>query len=517
MKRFLISILAAMALILPSLRLEGASEKPKKGGTLTLAIRKDLTVMNPLVRTFSTDQAIRDLIYEPLLALDEKGNIKPKLATSWKISKDGKAITFNLRKGVRYHNGQEMEAEDAKFAIDYSLNPKNGAYGRERLTIIDRVEAPDKYTLMVYLKNPSAAFLSVLTDIMAFSLIPKGSIEEGVQKPARFPAGTGPFKFVEWNPGQRIVFERFDDYWGQKPYLDKVILRPVSDDTVRFSALRAGDVDVIERTPYEWVRQILDGKIKGIGFATAVTAGYRGLFFNVADPPFDNKTLRLAVVHAIDKAELMHAAYFGFGDAVDQKYPKGHVWNIPSLPVPKYDPARAKKLLKEAGYNGEVIEMKIEKGADVEAMATALQSQLKKVGVNIKILVFEYGSRRDQIQKGETTIDLVGSDFYADPSTTYRQELGCENPKMRMSNWTGYCNKKLEALHDKLDSEMDVKKRKAILKEILTIQNTDVPLISIGFVPRFLTFRDTVKGFTTDGDGSFVWSGGGLTHTWLDK
>jgi peptide/nickel transport system substrate-binding protein len=474
--------------------------------------------MNPLVRTFSTDQSIRDLIYEPLLALDEKGDIKPKLATSWKISQDGKVLTFNLRKGVRYHNGQEMAAEDAKFAMDYTMNPKNGGYGRERLSIVERVDAPDKYTLVVYLKKPSAAFLSVLTDIMAFSLIPKGSIEEGVQKPVRFPAGTGPFKFVEWNPGQRIVFERYDDYWGQKPYLDRVILRPISDDTVRFSALRAGDVDVIERTPYEWVRQILDGKIKGIGYATAPTAGYRALFFNVTDPPFDNKKMRQAVGYAMNKSELMHAAYYGFGEPVDQKYPKEHVWNIPGIPGPTYDPAKARSLLKEAGYKGEVIDMKIEKGADVEAMATALQSQLKKVGMNIKLQVFEYGSRRDQIQKGETTIDLVGSDFYADPSTTYRQELACEpNPRMRMSNWTGYCNKQMDALHDKLETELDTQKRKAILKQIITMKLDDLPLLSIGFVPRFFTYRDTVKGFTTDGDGSFVWTDGGLTHTWLDR
>lgn len=518
MKRLSLLALALSLALGLSLPLEGASDKPKTGGTLTMGIRKDLTVMNPLVRTFSTDQSIRDLMYESLLNLDEKGRIVPRLATAWKVSKDGKVITFDLRKGVKYHTGQEMVAEDAKFAMEYTMNPKNGAYGRERLSLVESIEAADKYTLRVYLKKPSAAFLSVLTDIMAFSLIPSKSIEEGVQKPAAFPPGTGPFKFVEWTPAQRMVFERHDGYWGRKPYLDRVILRPIADHTVRFTAVRAGDVDIIETTPYEWVKQVLEGKIKGIRTAEARYAGYRSIFFNVTDPPFDNKKLRHAVAYAVNKKEMIQAAYFGFGETTDQKYPRGHVWHMEGVPAPNYDPEKAAKLLKESGYKGETIEMKIEKGADLEAMATALQSQLKKIGVNIELKVFDYGARRDQIQKGETTLDLVGSDFYADPSTTYRQELACEpNLRMRMSNWTGYCNKELDALHDKLETEMDGKKRLAILKQILTIANDDLPLLPVVFVPRFFSFRDHVKGFTTDGDGSFIWSQGGLTRTWLDK
>src|SRR5215467_4519128 len=144
MKRFL-----TFALILSSLLihppLEAASIQPKRGGTLTLAVSKELALMNPLINTSSTESRIRELMFEPLLGRDDKGTIRPRLAESWEISKDAKLYTFHLRKGVKFHNGAEMTAEDIKFAIDYTLNPKNGAYGLADLEAVENVEAVDKY------------------------------------------------------------------------------------------------------------------------------------------------------------------------------------------------------------------------------------------------------------------------------------------------------------------------------------------------------------------------------------
>lgn len=517
MKRHLILALALGLIVGLSLPAKGASDKPKRGGTLTMAIRKDVSIMNPLIRTMSTDQSIRELIYESLLVLDAKGAIKPRLAESWEVSKDGKVYTFHLRRGVKFHNGQEVTAEDAKYAIDYTLNPKNGAYGRSRLSLVEGAKALDKYTLKIYLKARSAAFLSALTDIKAFSFIPKGSIQS--VKPTEFPPGTGPFRFVEWKAKQRVVFERFENYWGPKPYLDRVILRPIRNATVRFTALRAGDVDIVERTPYEWVKQVSDGKFQGIKIIQAAFAGYRSMFFNVFDPPFKNQKLRLAVVHAIDKKEILQAAYYDFGTTADQKYPKGHVWYVEGLASSTYDPTKAKMLLKEAGYKGEAIPMNIQKNEAIEAMATVLQAQLKRVGINIKLQAFDFGAYRAKIRRGESTLTLTGGGYFADPVTTYRSSLHCEqDPRKRASNWTGYCNKRLDTLFEELDTELNQQNRKKILTQIVTKVNDDVPILSIGFVPRFFTVRDYVKGFTTNDDGGrFVWGGGGLTHTWLDK
>jgi ABC-type transport system substrate-binding protein len=494
-----------------------AAPAGKVGGTLTMAISKDISVMNPVVNTSSTDKLVRDLMYEPLLALDQQGRVQPHLAQSWEVSPDGKVFTFRLRQGVKFHDGQEMTAEDLKFALDYTLEPKNAAYGYKALSLIERGEAPDAYTLRIYTKRPAPALLTTLAQISSIMAIPRGSLQEGVDKLAAFPPGTGPFKFVEWQARQRIVFDRNEAYWGHKPYVDRVVLAPIGEDSVRFTALRAGDVDVVERTPYEWVRQVLDGSVRGIGVAEAPKAGYRRLLFNAADPPFDNKKLRQAVIHAVDKQELLHAAYFGFGAPVEQKYDKGHVWYFEGVPAPTYDPDKARALLREAGYNGETLEISSDGTSTDQTETTTLQAQLRRVGINARIVTLEPGALRAARREGNFQIQVSGSTFDPDPSTMYGH-LRCEaDPRRRSDASPAYCDKDMDAWLDRGESEMDPGRRREIYRQVVAKNLEDVPEVPIGFVPRFFTFRDYVKGFTTDDEGTFMFPGGGLPYAWLDK
>ena len=293
MKRFLLMGITLGFLL--SWAVESIADQPKRGGTLTMAIRKDITLLNPLVSTKSVDKRVRGLTFEPLLGLDRNGKVQPSLAEAWSVSEDGKLYTFKLRKGVKFHNGQEMEAEDVKFSIEYTMNPKNGASGLSDLSQIDRVVVADRHTLKIHLKTVSPVFLSLLTAIRTFSVVPNESLKEGLSKTTAFPPGTGPFKLVEWKPRQRIVLTRHDNYWGHKAFLDKLVLRPISNSTVRFTALRAGDVDMVDTTPFEWVQQVVKGRIKGIGYASSPADLFRRLQFNVPASPFDNKKLRRAV------------------------------------------------------------------------------------------------------------------------------------------------------------------------------------------------------------------------------
>ena len=503
----------SMGMALPA---NGASDTPKRGGTLTMAIRKDLTTLHPLIRTSSTNRSIRDLMFEPLLGLDSKGNIQPYLAQSWDVSKDGTVYTFHLRKGVKFHDGREMTAEDAKFAMDYSLNPKNGASGIKKLRLVKSVEAADKYTLKVAIKKASPAFLTFLTNISAFSVIPKESLKEGVRNPKTSPPGTGPFRFVEWKTKRRIVFERFDEYWGNKAFVDRLVLRPISNSTVRFTALRTGDVDIVERTSYEWVKMVVKGKIKGVGFAKAPYAGFRRLSFNLGSPPFNNEKLRQAVAHAIEKEEILHAAYFGFGEPTDQKYPKGHAWYF-AVPAPSYDLEKAKALLKEADYKGQTVSLLLRQGEDQMTEGTVIQAQLKKIGIKVKLDVNDYSAYNARQRKGEFDFVIRGGSFDPDPTLVYGPDLMCVDLKRRISNYSGYCDQEMEALLNNAETELDSKVRRAQFKQVLTKLGKDVPFLPIGFVPRFFTMRDYVKGFTTDARGAFRPWGAGLNHVWLEK
>jgi peptide/nickel transport system substrate-binding protein len=497
---------------------ESAADKAKRGGTLTLATQKDLTVMNPLVRTSSTDKYLRQLMFEPLLAHDAKGNIHPFLAESWEVSADGRLYTFPLRKGVKFHNGQEMTAEDVKFAVNYTLNPKNGAYGLNSLGLVDRVDSPDKHTLTISLKKASPAFLAVLSDIQSFSVIPKGSLKEGASKPSAFPPGTGPFKFVVWEPNQRLVLERSDGYWGPKAFLDRLVIRPIPDTTLRFTALRAGDVDLIERAPYEWLKQIMEGKIKGITYAAVARSGYRHVTLNVADPPFNNKKLRQAVAHAIDKMEILHAAYFGFGEPVDQVYPEGYVWYFEGVSAPRRDLEKAKALVKESGYKGEPIKITLRQGDDQQTEALTLQSQLKEIGMNIVLDVLEYGAYTARQRSGEFALRFSGGGFELDPTATYGPDFLCEpDLKKRVANASGYCDKEVDALLKQAEVEMNFEKRREFFRKVVSKINDDLPVIPIGYAHRHFVSRDYVRGFSTDSRAQFRHWGGGLTHAWLDK
>jgi peptide/nickel transport system substrate-binding protein len=459
---------------------------------------------------------VRELAFESLLTTDLNGEVRPQLAEAWDVSSDGKQYTFRLRRGVKFHHGQEMTAADVKFALDYTLNPRNGAYGLSLLEIVERVEAADPYTVRLHLRGPSAALIPNLTDIQAFSVVPNGSLEEGVDKPAAFPPGTGPFKFVEWQARQRTVFERHDDYWGQKAYVDRVVIRPIADATVRFTALRAGDVDLIDRAPYEWVKEILDGKIRGVGFAEAANAAANRLKFNVADPPFDNKKLRQAVSHALDRKDILDAAFFGFGTPAEQRYPRGHTWYIEGVPAPSYDLDKARRLLQEAGYTGQTIKILTAQGGADEPEGTALQAQLRKIGMNVELEILDYALHPARSRAGEFAFQFSGGNYRPDPSATYKMQ--CEpDLKRRSSNTSGYCDKDLDALAERAESELDTAKRKELMRQIVAKLLDDLPEVPVGFIPRYFAFGDYVKGFTTDGTGRLMYYGGGLNYTGLDR
>ena len=295
-------------------------------------------------------------------------------------------------------------------------------------------------------------------------------------------------------------------------------MRPIQNNTTRVTALRAGDVDMIERVPHEWVKQIALGKIRGLRLVESKTANFRRLVFNVASPPFDNKNLRKAVALAINKREILHGGFFGMGKPVDQKYPKGHKWNIKGLPQSSHNLDKAKELVRQSGYKGKRIKMVVEQSAPRQAEAVVLQSQVKKIGLNLEFHVMDRGAYNSLRRKGDYALLFIGGSYKSDPSTTYSRHFACErNLKKRRSNTSGYCNKELVGLFATMETEPDPEKRKAVLRESLNILAEDVPEIPIGFVPRHFALSEHVKGFSTDSNASFRWWGGGLNYTWLDR
>ena len=317
--------LAVMGLtIQPVLAASSESSAPKGGGTLRFGLWTDIQSLNPFQRTSAVTKNVGTIAFECLLTADENGVLKPALATSWEVSKDGLQYTLKLRKGVKFHDGKEMTAQDVIWSMQYTMNPNNVAYGRGALSSVVSLAALDPFTVRVALAEPYAPFFARLSNIQAFPVVPRGSVPSGREKMSLHPPGTGPFMMVEYRPTQLIVFKKFDQYWQKGlPYVQEIVFRPSEDDTVRVTAFRSGDFDIIERIPYEQALRVQKGELKDIALEPANGAGHRSIIFNTERPPFDNVKVRQAIAYALDRENIIKGLTWGFGVVADQRTLKG--------------------------------------------------------------------------------------------------------------------------------------------------------------------------------------------------
>jgi ABC-type transport system substrate-binding protein len=496
------------------------AEAPKYGGRLVLGIRNDINGLNPFLRTSSTNVYVRQLVYEALLDFDKDGKLVPSLAESWTVSADGKSYLFKLRKGVTFHDGKELTAEDVKWSVDYAMDPNNGATGFRPLKSVERVSAKDRLTVEVALKNPNAGFLSMLGTIRPFPIVPKGSVPTGKGDLSGFPPGTGPFAFKDYKPAREIAFARNKSYWRKGlPYLDELVLKPVLEDQVRFTGVRAGDLDLIERTPYSFVAKILKGEYPDLKISEAKRAGYRRLLFNVVEPPFNDVRLRQAVRYAVDKRKYIDGAFWGLGEPADQLFPVGSPWRVKLAEI-KPDPSKVRAMLKDAGvapdWQVELIGQKSE-----EEELQVIQQQLTSAGIRTKVTILERGARVTRERSGDFMMVLSGGDIPDDPSEEFQSEFGCAEKevkaKKRTENSSGYCNKEVDRLLETANKTRDAKERYELYGKVIRQFHDDVVDIPLAYVPRYFVSQRKVLGFETDDDGRFNMPDGGVSRVWLAR
>jgi len=518
MKRLWFVSLTLAALITSALSAWGA-ESPKYGGRLVFGIAKDIISLNPFYRTQSTDSFVRELMFQTLLDLDDRQQPIPALAESWKLSRDEKTYTFNLRRGVKFHNDKELTAEDVKWSIDYAMDPKNQATGLTLLRNLHEVRAKDKYTVEIVLKQPQAAFLVQVSSITAFVVVPKDSIPTGKSNLSAFPPGTGPFVFKDYKVAREIVVSRHKNYWQKGlPYLDELVLKPVLDDQVRFLSLRSRDLDIIERTPYAFVRKIIGGEMPGIQIAEAKYAGFRRLVFNVTQPPFNNLKIRQAALNAFDAREFLKGAHWGFGEpATVWGIPKTSPWFVKDLPEIRRDPAKVKALLKEAGAGPE-LEVVIVARTGEEEENQILQQQLTSAGMKTRVDYMEHARYVSVRRDGNFQMVLSGAEPVVDPGDSYPFRFGCDEPKKgprRILNYSAYCNEEFDRLVREAGSLNDFKKRYELYAKAIRIIHQDVPEAPFVFTPRFFTFAQKVRGFEAGVSDNWTSTTGGLLKTWI--
>jgi peptide/nickel transport system substrate-binding protein len=484
----------------------GALVGAQPAGTLVVGLVAEPVNLDPAQVTDLNSNRVGRRIVETLVTFpDESTQIVPGLAESWTISKDGLKYTFKLRRGIAFHDGTPFDAEAVKFSIERQIvaeHPFNklGKYPFANYFFgnVKAVEVVDPQTVEFSLKEPRASFLAVLTAGAASIVSPTAVKKLGVDYPLS-PVGTGPFKFVSWERGQRVVLEKNTSYWKHPVRVDRVIYRPIVEDQARLTELLTGALDLIVGTPPDFVAQ-LESNPK-ITLLKQVGAHVWYLGINNQKKPFDDKRVRQALNYAVNKDAIVRDVLKGTG-SLSRGPVLPNTWGAdPALKAYPYDPERAKKLLAEAGFpNGFATTLWVpESGSGMQspvAMSTVIQSNLKAVGVNVTLQTMEWGAYLAKLRTKEQ--DLFALSWMA----------GNEDPDMVMypllhsSQWTPngpnralYKNEKYDDLLHQARLTTDQKKRAELYRDAQRILVDDAPWVFVDHEIQTAAHAKRVQGF----------------------
>jgi len=498
---------------------QGEEKKPKYGGRLRIGERFGSTGLDAHKNQYVIDFFHYTLMYNALTIMGPLPDPKiyPDVAKSWEISPDGREYTFLLREGVKFHHGKELDSGDVKYSIERVMNPATRSPRAFAFKWIDSVQAVEKYHVKIRLKEPFGPFLTTLT-IQTCPIIPAG-VEPTPTKPA---PGTGPFVFKSIVPNETTELNRFDQYWevdektgSRLPYLDSIYTKKIVDETVRWTALRAADLDYIAAPPVNVVVKELEKPTLGIVTPTPRPLGCMWIYFNVTKTPFDNKKVRQAIAYAVDKRELEKAAFWGLGAVTNnQPFLEGSDWYAP-IEDREVDIDKAKQLLAEAGYpKGFKIELAQFSYSLTLDACNVILGQLKKIGIEGTINVIDRAPYFVKMRKGEYGMSLMLESIRLDPDDAYY--LTMHSGEIDKNNWSRYSNKEMDKLLEAGRTTWKVADRLTIYKKVVEIIKEDLPILYISRPKTPLAHRDYVKGFEAGAGTWWGYYGGGFKKTWLD-
>ncbi len=363
-------------LALPALRPAHAAP-----GVLRIGIGTSLNRLDPLMTTIGDEYILCNLLFNGLTRMAEDLSTQPDLAESWSYSGDLKRWTFRLRRGVKFHDGAEMTADDVVALYRRLLDPATAAPSRSNYDMIQAVTAPDPYTVLFELSSPYGGFADILSDRQV-KITPRNAVAQLATQ----PIGTGPFRFVSYTPGDRLVMARNPEYFeADMPKLAGVELRIIPEMSVKVAALQAGDIDVVWDLPLEQVKPL--SARPGLRVDSVPTASWDAAIMNNLAPPFDDPRVRLAFNLAVDKADVVELTLFGQGTPTISPIPPTHAFYARDLAIPAADPAAARRLLAQAGHpDGISVPIIVPVGRPVrERLGVTLQQLAKPGGFNLQV------------------------------------------------------------------------------------------------------------------------------------
>ncbi|HAJ35425.1 MAG TPA: ABC transporter substrate-binding protein [Chloroflexi bacterium] len=485
-----------------------ASVTPKSGGVLIAARAADAKGLDPHVQTAFTSFRALEHIYEPLLRLDADMNVVPGLAESWSWSEDGKTLTMALRKGVTFHDGTPMTADDVKFTFERILNEETGAAARSFFTAIESIETPDDATVVFTLSAPNAAILAAMTNPNS-GILSKSWVEGGAD-PTTGTNGTGPFKLASWEPDNIMMLEANRAYWeAGLPRLDGIEFRTIPDESSILAALRSGDVDwAIINDP----RVGMTAATTNLTVMRSPALAYHVLQLNASRPQFADQRVRLAISCAIDRQQVLDTASLGEGEVTSPATPPNYRAPLDQLECYTPDIARAKQLLADAGVSD--LEFTVIAAADEPPTAVSeaqnIQAQLEAIGVKMNIETLELGVYVDRWLKGDFDAAVALNGGNPDPDNMFFRYWHSTGNLNKVAN---YSSPELDALLEEARSTTDIAKRQELYLQIQKMLAEAAPWVWLYVGYEYRVMQPDVLGYTPLSNGSTVY----LRETYLNR
>ncbi|MFI9629717.1 ABC transporter substrate-binding protein [Streptomyces sp. NPDC052042] len=390
------------------------------GGTsakgITVAETSAPSTLDPQGSALYADRFAWQLSYQCLMTTTPDGKIEPELATGYERSSDGLTYTFELRKGVTFHNGETLTAADVAYTFDRLKSSPDGI-DKELFPTFDRAEAVGDSSVRFHLKSPDAGFINNMANPLVWGCAVMSKKAAASGKPATSMVGTGPWAQESYRPNSELKLKRFDGYWGKKTASDRLDVLYVPSSSTQVNNLKAGAVDLIFTGTSS--ARTLSGSDK-IEVKNVPTDSTLFLQVNNLTKPFDNVKVRQAVALALDRTALAEAAYSGGGARASVYIPDGEPWapKPADLPNSTQDVAKAKALLAEAGFpNGFSTSLMYISGYDpgTNDLTAAIQAQLAKVGIKVTLDPLERGAWLDKLTNAKHALSWNSQSSYPDP------------------------------------------------------------------------------------------------------
>jgi peptide/nickel transport system substrate-binding protein len=468
--------------------------------TLRIGLAEDPDVLDPTMARTYVGRIVFSAVCDKLFDIDEKLNIVPQLALSYETSADGKQVTIKLRPNVKFQDGEPFDAEAAKFSLERHLTFP-GSFRKPELAAVDHIEVVDPLTIKLVLKSPFSPLIAQLTDRAGMMMSPKAAKAAG-DKFGLHPVCAGPYKFVERVQQDRIVFEKFADYWNKdNVFIDKIVFLPIVDATVRLANLKSGGLDLIERVLATDIKDVrADPNLK---LSTAIELGYQGITLNIGHdknkgPLSQSAKVRQALDLSIDREAINQVVFNGEFKPGNQWVNPDHPYYQKAFPVRGRDVEKAKALLKEAGAAPPVaVDFLVPKGAETEAVAQVVQAMAAEAGFDMKIRVTEFATSLKEAEVGNFQAYMLAWSGRIDPDGNSYVFLHSGGPQNN-SEWK---NADADKALDDARLVTDIAQRKALYEKLTRLEMEEEPILYLYHRRILIAHTNKLEGYKQMPDG----------------